>query len=129
MVKPFELLELQARLRALLRRSPMLMGADLLCWGDLRLNVSTHEATYGAESLLLTPIEFALLKVLISQGRKVVSRAAIIAQVWRREEMPTEETVKSHVKGLRQKLRSVGAPDDLIETVHGVGYRLKALDR
>lgn len=126
MVKPFEFPELQARLRALLRRSQMLTGIDLT-WGDLHLNSSTHEATYAGASLHLTPKEFALLELLISHGRRVLSRAAMIEQIWP-DEMPTEETVKSHIKGLRHKFRSVGAPDDLIETLHGVGYRLKQPD-
>jgi DNA-binding response OmpR family regulator len=128
MVKPFELPELQARLRALWRRSQMLMMPDLLVWGELQLNPSTHEVTYGSELLHLTPKEFALLQLLIAHGRRVLSRAAIVEEVWPLAAAPMEETVKSHVKGLRQKLRSAGAPDDLIETVHGVGYRLKALE-
>lgn len=127
MVKPFELPELQARLRALLRRCQILTMSEL-SWGPLALSSSTHEASYAGKPLHLTPKEFALLELLICHGRQVLSRAAIIEQVWPLEDVPTEETVKSHIKGLRHKLRSVGAPDNVIETVHSVGYRLKPIE-
>ena len=55
----------------------------------------------------------------------MLSRSGIIERIWSLEESPTEETVKSHIRGLRQKLKAAGAPEDLIETVHGLGYRLK----
>jgi DNA-binding response OmpR family regulator len=56
-----------------------------------------------------------------------LSRGGIIERLWSLDDPPSEETVKSHIKSLRQKLREVGAPDDLIETVYGLGYRLKQL--
>jgi DNA-binding response OmpR family regulator len=73
----------------------------------------------------LTPKEYALLELLVSSGRRVLSRAGIIEQVWSLDNSPAEETVTSHIRGLRHKLRDLGAPDDFIETVHGLGYRLK----
>jgi DNA-binding response OmpR family regulator len=124
MVKPFEMPELRARVRALLRRSSMAASPDF-SWGELHLNASTYEVTYREQPLHLTPKEFALLELLISSGRRVLSRAGIIERIWSLEDLPTEETVKSHIKGLRHKLREAGAPDDFIETVHGLGYRLK----
>jgi DNA-binding response OmpR family regulator len=123
-VKPFDLQELMARIRALLRRGSSAVTSTL-SWGGLRLNQSTYEVTYEAHPLHLTPKEFALLEVLISSGRRVLSRSGIIERIWSMEESPTEETVKSHIRGLRQKLKAAGAPEDLIETVHGLGYRLK----
>jgi DNA-binding response OmpR family regulator len=80
---------------------------------------------YNQQPLQLTPKEFALLELLISTGRRVLSRTGIIEHIWSLDNPPTEETVKSHLKSLRHKLRSAGAPEDLIETVHGLGYRLK----
>jgi DNA-binding response OmpR family regulator len=62
---------------------------------------------------------------LVANGRRVLSRSGIIEQVWNYNSSPTEETVTSHIRGLRQKLRSLGAAEDFIETVHGLGYRLK----
>lgn len=125
MVKPFEMQELRARIRALLRRGNLTAPPDLSWGNNLHLNPSTHEAYFGEQLLPLTPKEFALLDLLITHGRRVLSRGNIIEHLWSLEDTPTEETVKSHIKGLRHKLRQAGAPDDLIETVHGVGYRLK----
>ncbi|MEP1076695.1 response regulator transcription factor [Leptolyngbya sp. PL-A3] len=122
--KPFDLEELMARVRAMLRRgnsnSEIYIGR-----GDLQLNPSTHEAFYNHQPLALTPKEFALLELLVTSGRRILSRSGIIDHLWSAEGSPTEETVTSHIRGLRHKLRALGAPDDFIETVHGLGYRLK----
>jgi len=126
MVKPFDIEELMARIRALLRRGNPTANPTLT-WGNLRLNPSTCEATYQEFSLNLTPKEFALLELLISSGRRVMSRPIIIEKLWSPEETPTEEAVKTHIRTLRQKLKAANAPDDLIETVYGMGYRLKQL--
>jgi DNA-binding response OmpR family regulator len=122
-VKPFNLQELLARIRALLRRGNS--SPTGLHWGKLRLNSSTYEVAYSETALQLTPKEYALLELLVSSGRRVLSRAGMIERIWSLESQPTEETVKTHIKSLRHKLRSAGAPEDLIETVHGLGYRLK----
>lgn len=122
--KPFDLEELMARIRASLRRGSSSTAANL-CWGALHLNPETHEALYDNQLLVLTPKEYALLELLVTNGRRVLSRSGIIEQVWSHDDAPVEETVNSHMRGLRQKLRSLGAPDNFIETVHGLGYRLK----
>ncbi|MGI0488759.1 response regulator transcription factor [Pantanalinema rosaneae CENA516] len=124
MVKPFDLRELMARIRALLRRGSSTATPNL-AWGNLRLNPSTYEVFYNHSPLHLTPKEYALLELLMSNGRRVLSRPGIIERIWSLEDPPTEETVKSHIKTLRHKLREAGAPEDFIETVHGLGYRLK----
>jgi DNA-binding response OmpR family regulator len=67
------------------------------------------------------------LELLLRNGRRILSRSIIIEHIWSLENPPEEDTVKAHIKSLRHKLRAVGAPDDLVETVHGVGYRLKQL--
>lgn len=123
-VKPFDLQELMARIRALLRRGSS-TATPFLSWGSLRMNPSTYEVTYEEQPLHLTPKEYAILELLVSSGRRVNSRAGIIQRIWSPEDQPTEETVKSHIKGLRMKLRAAGASEDFIETVHGLGYRLK----
>lgn len=124
MVKPFELPELLARVRAMLRRSGASIAPNL-SWGSLHLNPSTYEVTFDNCPLSLTPKEYALLELLVSNGRRVLSRTGIIERIWSLEDPPCEETVKSHIKGLRAKLREAGAPDNFIETVHGLGYRLQ----
>ncbi|MGI0491455.1 response regulator transcription factor [Alkalinema pantanalense CENA528] len=130
MVKPFDLQELMARVRALLRRGTGTVPVQLT-WGNLQIDPSTYEVTYANHSLSLTPKEYAILELLVSNGRRVLSRSGIIEQIWSLPESPTEEAVKSHIKALRQKLKAAGAPDNFIETVHSMGYRLKppALNR
>jgi DNA-binding response OmpR family regulator len=124
MIKPFDLPELLARVRALLRRGQFTSSSGLQ-WGELRMNSDTYEVFYQDTLVILTPKEYALLELLITSGRRVLSRPGIIDRIWAAQDSPTEETVKSHIKSLRSKLRLAGAPEDLIETVHGLGYRLK----
>jgi DNA-binding response OmpR family regulator len=125
-VKPIDLPELLARIRALLRRGSS-SASPVLEWGSLCFNPSTYEVSYAEQSFHLTRKEYSLLELFLRNGRRVLSRSSIIEHVWSLEEPPEEETVKAHIKSLRQKLRAVGAPPDLIETIHGIGYRLKQL--
>ena len=99
----------------------------ILEWGSLRLDPSTYEVNYEHKSLHLTPKEYSLLELLLRNGRRVLSRSVIIEHIWSLEAPPEEYTVKVHMSSLRQKLRSAGAPEDFIETVHSLGYRLKQL--
>lgn len=122
-VKPFDLQELLAQIRALLRRgSPG--SLPILRWGPLLLNPATYEVTYGDRPVSLTPKEFAILQLLLRNGRRVLSRAVIIDCIWPEGNAPEAETIKTHIKSLRQKLRMAGAPKAWIETVHSLGYRL-----
>lgn len=124
LVKPFDMPELLARIRVLLRRQskPILQALE---WGDLRLQCGTCEVTYGDRVLHLTPNEYRLLELFLRHPQLVLSRGEILDRVWAVPEAPKEDTVTAHIKGLRQKLKQVGAPADLIETVYGLGYRLK----
>lgn len=124
MVKPLDFPELLARIRALLRRGSS-SSSPVLEWGDLHLDPATYEVSYDGNSLRLTPKEYSLLELFLRNGRRILSRSTIIERVWSMDEPPDEGTVKTHIKSLRKKLKVVGAPNDLIETVHGVGYRLK----
>lgn len=126
LVKPFELQELAARTRALLRRQQTNF-APALTWGGLKLDPNACEATYEASDLGLSPKEYRLLEMFLRGGRRVYSRTQILDHLWAFECCPEEDTVRAHIKGLRQKLKSAGAPPDLIETVYGLGYRLKKI--
>lgn len=122
--KPFNLEELMARVRALLRRGSS-TDEIALSWKNLQLFPGSYEATYNSQPLSLTPKEYALLELLVKSGRRLLSRSGIIEHIWSFDSSPSEETVTSHIRGLRHKLRNLGAPEDFIETVHGFGYRLK----
>ena len=124
LVKPFDLEELSARIRALLRRESSTLP-PVLEWGDLRLDPSTCEVSYKQQPLALSPKEYRLLEFFLRHDRRVFSRAQILEHLWPFEELPEEATVKAHIRSLRQKLQSAGVPPDLIETVYGLGYRLK----
>ncbi|XGV98243.1 MAG: response regulator [Leptolyngbya sp. BL-A-14] len=123
-VKPFEAEELVARVRALLRRGGAI-AQPVLEWGELRLDPSSCEVTYGTKPLLLTPKEYALLELFLRNGRRVFSCGMILEHLWSYEETPGEDAVRTHIKGLRQKLKAAGLPSDVVETVYGIGYRLK----
>jgi two-component system, OmpR family, response regulator len=123
LVKPFGLAELSARIRALLRRGRAI-ASPILEWGNLRLDPGSYRVTYGEKAVSVTPKEYALLELFLRNPQRVQSRRTILEQLWSMaEDPPNEDTVKAHVKGLRHKLRPVGAVD-LIETVYGLGYRL-----
>jgi len=125
LVKPIDLPELLARMRAVMRRHPM-APTPILTWGHLSLHLSNHEVSYNNQLINLTPKEFSLLELFLRNGKRVLSRWIIISQLWDLQDPPGEDTVKAHVKGLRQKLKQAGVPSGLIETVRGVGYRLGA---
>jgi DNA-binding response OmpR family regulator len=126
-VKPVDLGELFARIRALLRRGSV--APPLLAWGDLIFNPSTYEVTYNNCPLHLTSKEYSLLELLLRNGRRVISRHQIINNIWSLEEPPEEDTVKVHIRSLRQKLKALGAPEDLIETFWRIGYRLQKINQ
>ncbi len=122
-VKPFDLQVLLARIRALLRRgNPTL--SPVLEWENLSLDPSKCEVRYNSKRLHLTPKEYSLLELFLRNGERVLSRSLILEQVWCFEDMPEEETVKVHLQSLRKKLKTAGAPHNLIENVYGLGYRL-----
>jgi DNA-binding response OmpR family regulator len=126
-VKPFNLPELIARIRALLRRGKATLSSTNLIWEKLQVNPDTTEVIYGEKVLHLTPKEYNLLELFLRNPRRIFSRSAILDRIWSAGEFPQEEAVTAHIKGLRQKLKAAGMNVDLIETVYGLGYRLKSL--
>ncbi len=125
-VKPFDLEELEARIRALLRRGH-LHTTPILEWSRIQLDPSSSQVSYHQQPLALTPKEYALLELLMRNPRRVFSCGMLLEHLWTYEDMPGEEAVRTHIKGLRHKLRDADAPPDIIETVYGIGYRLKPL--
>jgi DNA-binding response OmpR family regulator len=125
--KPFNLPELIARIRALLRRGKVTLSSTHLIWGKLQVNPDTTEVIYEEKVLHLTPKEYNLLELFLRNPRRIFSRSAILDRIWSAGEFPQEEAVTAHIKGLRQKLKAAGMNVDLVETVYGLGYRLKSL--
>jgi DNA-binding response OmpR family regulator len=125
LVKPFDLAELMARMRALLRRSSD-RALPLLSWEKLLLDPSTCEVTYDGKLLSLTTKEYDLLELFLRDSSHVFSSDEIIDRLWSSDDFPAEATVRSHVRRLRRKLQSAGAPPDSIATIHGRGYYLKS---
>jgi DNA-binding response OmpR family regulator/HPt (histidine-containing phosphotransfer) domain-containing protein len=127
MIKPFKIPELLARIRALLRRGRTTV-ASIVRWEHLELNYITNEISYQASGLRLTPKEYGILELLLLNPRRIFSRASLIARLWELETAPTESVINSHIKAIRQKLKTAGAAQDLIETIYGFGYRLRQLE-
>lgn len=122
-VKPFELDELLARVRALLRRREP-SGGEVLRFADLTLDTRTHGATRGTREMTLSATEFALLRYFLRYPRRVLSRDAILNAVWGEDfERPTN-VVDVYVGYLRAKLEA-GNESRLLHTVRGVGYILR----
>jgi two-component system, OmpR family, response regulator MprA len=124
LIKPFERDELLARLRALMRRRPP-RGSAYLVVGDLRLNPDTHEVFRGERRLDLTTREFELLEHLMRNERLVVSRQALLDEVWGYHPFAETNTVDVFVSNLRRKLEAGGEPR-VLHTVRGAGYTLRA---
>lgn len=118
--------ELEARIRALLRRQRNPQTSPILTIGELSMNPHAFEVTYSGEPLTLRPKEFSILEIFLRHPNRLYSRAALIDQVWKCDrDFPDEMTVKSHIKSLRKSLKTIDM-GDLIETVYGMGYRINS---
>ena len=123
LVKPYDLEELSARLRALGRRS-VPVRETVLRVGKIALDPATRIARYDEKPLGLTPTEFVLLETLLRHPLQVFSRGMLLEKVASLERQTGDEAIKSHVVNLRRKIRAAGCHHDPIETVYGNGYRL-----
>ncbi|MFY4719319.1 response regulator transcription factor [Streptomyces sp. LaBMicrA B280] len=131
LVKPFELDELFARIRALLRRSsyaaavsPAAQADEALTFGDLRMDLATREVTRGGRQVELTRTEFTLLEMFMAHPRQVLTREQILKAVWGFDFEPSSNSLDVYVMYLRRKTEAGGEPR-LVHTVRGVGYVLR----
>jgi two-component system OmpR family response regulator len=123
--KPFSIEELVARIRAILRRAGVAGdGGGHLVFADLEMDEDTHEVWRGQQSIELTATEFKLLRYLLLNARRVVSKSQILDHVWNYDFGGNGNIVETYVGYLRRKLDPLGPP--LIQTVRGVGYSLRA---
>jgi two-component system, OmpR family, alkaline phosphatase synthesis response regulator PhoP len=123
--KPFEAIELMARLEALLRRRPSgaQPGGDTYRFGDVIVDMRRMEVRRGGEPVDPSAREFKLLRHFIEHRGAALSRDALLSKVWGYDEMPLTRTVDVHVAGLRQKVDNPKSPEYIV-TVHGLGYKL-----
>ncbi len=124
LVKPVDVMELLARVRALGRRSPLWQG-DILKLEDLELHLNTLTLTRGEAKTKLSTREFQLMEYLMRHPNQVLSREQIEDTLWEWGTQPESNAVTTLVRRVRQRLESVGAKDCL-ETIYGMGYRLNA---
>ncbi len=124
--KPFSVRELMLRIRAVLRRSrdtPATPAAKKIEFGLLHLDPDAHQVWVQREEIVLTALEFRLLTTLLDRRGRVQTRTTLLEDVWGIHADITTRTVDTHVKRLREKL---GAAGEYVETIRGVGYRLRA---
>ncbi|KFL14898.1 MULTISPECIES: response regulator transcription factor [Geobacillus] len=120
LVKPFEIDELVARLKALARRTFVPLQEEKVAFHGFTLNRTSHTLHRGDEEIFLTPREFQLLDLLVQNQGQVVPRETILDRVWGWDADVSMKTIDATIKLLRKKLK-----DDVIQTVRGVGYKIE----
>jgi two-component system, OmpR family, KDP operon response regulator KdpE len=124
LVKPFSVEQLEARVRAVLRRFDQGGASDLLEVGGLSIRPGARVATVDGRELELTPKEFDLLRLLAERAGEVVSKREMLAEVWRQPYGGGDRTVDVHLSWLRKKLGESASAPRYLHTVHGVGVKL-----
>ncbi|TVQ13742.1 MAG: response regulator [Leptolyngbya sp. DLM2.Bin27] len=124
LAKTCEASQLLARVRALLRRCHQ-VTAPILCWGALCLDPALTQVTYQQRPIPCRPKEYELLELFLRHPQRLLTRSAIIDHLWPMDEAPVEGSVTNLMKDLRQRLKAAGLSPSPIETVYGLGYRLK----
>lgn len=125
LTKPFDVRELVARVKSLIRRSAGLTSNELRV-GPLVLDPEKHVVRKNESEIQLLPTEFALLEFLMRHPDQVFSQDALLQRVWNSESEATSEAIRSCVKRLRKKIDG-DAEEPLLQTVHGVGYKLRSV--
>lgn len=123
LVKPFGIMEMVSRVKAVLRRCRQAPAVNPLCVSGLVLNPSEHTVSVDGERITLTYKEYELLHLFLSQPGIAFTREQLLTRIWNTEYLGETRTVDMHIRTLRQKLGDYG---HLIETVRNVGYRLEA---
>jgi two-component system alkaline phosphatase synthesis response regulator PhoP len=126
LTKPFEIIELLARIEALLRRSPKKIqngSGENFRFGDVAVDFKRAEVLKDSQTIELSAMEFKLLQFLIENRGAVHSRDKLLDEVWGYDAMPSTRTVDVHIAWLRQKLESNPKHPQFIQTVHGLGYK------
>jgi two-component system, OmpR family, response regulator len=125
-VKPFSPRELLARIKVILKRSNQVIDQNILGFGPLTLDCKAHLCRFNGLQIALTATEFRILECLLRHQQQIRTRAQIIATVWGQHSQVSDRTLDSHLRNLRQKLAVSGCAD-AIETLHGIGIRMKRI--
>ncbi|MEZ2230835.1 response regulator [Microcoleus sp.] len=131
--KPYATDVLLARIRTLLRRSQALSpenstnnpSANTLTWGNLCLDLDSGRVTFGEQVISLTAKEYNLLELFLRNPDRIFSRSAILDRLWGFDDAPTDRAINTHIKDIRKKLKAGGLTAEILDTVYGMGYRLK----
>lgn len=126
LVKPFEMVELLARIEAILRRRPVVAAGDTYQFADIQIDFRKAEVTRAGAPLDLSAREFKLLKYFIEHRGATISRDELLNEVWGYHAMPSTRTVDVHIAWLRQKLEPNTRHPQYILTIHGLGYKFVA---
>ena len=124
LTKPFDFLELDARIRTLTRIAYIQHGTVLTC-GGLNLNMATRLASFEQVRLSLTKKEFSILEYLMLNKDRVLPQDQLIEHVWGSDEDLFPDTLKYHIHSIKKKLSEAGCHDELIANVRGVGYTIR----
>jgi two-component system, OmpR family, alkaline phosphatase synthesis response regulator PhoP len=123
--KPFSVKELVVRVKTVLRRTVHQTTADsVIVWKNLKMDLASHEVIYNDSPLELTLKEFDLLKLLLQNRGRVITRNDLLDEIWGYDYYGETRTVDVHIRNIRRKMGDTGA-DELIETVRGVGYKIR----
>ena len=123
--KPFSPREVVARVKAVLRRGQPVQEGKIIKVGEIELNEETRQVMVCGQELLLTPIEYGLLKVMLARPNRVFPRSELINHVQGYDFDGYDRTVDTHIKNLRKKIAAILPDQEIIHSVYGVGYKLQ----
>ena len=121
LVKPFDFLELKARIRALLRRG-FIIKPSVINEDGISIDLSTHKVTYSGKEINLTLKEYSILQYLVQNKGRIISSEELISRVWDENADPFTTVIRVHIYSLRKKLTIASGKENLIQTIKGVGY-------
>lgn len=127
LVKPFEVKELQARIRALLRRPRIIEASDNLCYADITLNLNTYVMQKGNKSITLSKREGTFMEYLMKHKEQISTREQILNWVWGMDSFVEDGNIDNYIFFLRRRLKALDSKTS-IKTVHGIGYKLENTD-
>lgn len=125
LIKPFDNNELLARIKIQLKHKQVMFGSSLITYKDIILDENKYEISCNDVKLGLSKIEFKLLKILLENPTHVFTKDILFEMVWNHEDSADDNTLNVHISKIRSKLKKANSKEDYIETVWGIGYKMK----